>query len=194
MTRPALTDYDITPLGSLYRASGDYASITIDDIEYSIGGSETYYQGAANAARENAVALAVNEVRRGLCGDTGAEFYGAYYCFLFFCQHDEWCSEFALWILHSVGIDPGQSLTGTDITGFVTTPKVRDEFDDHGLLSEPERDHTGQVLAGTTRRRATTCSCAAATVRTGATPASWSACPMTRATCTPSRGTPTATA
>ena len=44
--RPALTDYDITPLGSLYRASGDYASITIDDIEYSIGGSETYYQGA----------------------------------------------------------------------------------------------------------------------------------------------------
>ena len=76
----------------------------------------------------------MNEVRRGLCGDTGAEFYGAYYCFLFFCQHDEWCSEFALWILHSVGIDPGQSLTGTDITGFVTTPKVRDEFDDHGLL------------------------------------------------------------
>jgi hypothetical protein len=131
----ALSTYDmaVTPLGTVYRPDRNYGSVTMDDILRTASLSARYY--SSNRARMAAVHWAANEARRGLCGDPGAEFYGAYYCLWWvICQHDEWCSEFALWVLHQAGIDPNNELRGTDVTLFVTTPAVRDRFAAKALL------------------------------------------------------------
>jgi len=131
-------DAAVSPLGAVYRPDGAYADVGLWDIYYMVDSSNAYFK--ANPGRLSAVSWAMTEQAEGRCGDTASEYYGAYYCFTTLlwpfstCTHDEWCSEFALWVLHTAGLDPNGTLRGTNLFGFVTTSTVRDRFDANGLL------------------------------------------------------------